>query len=506
MNSIVWTISASDPSSRTGIQADLLTINDLAGEPCSVISAITMRDVGVYEAISDNIFTEQLDRLASTAPAKVIKIGLLANIEQVQILSEKLDFYKRTWSVHPFVIYDPVAIVESDINIVEPGIIAQIKNQLLPLVDLLILNAREVFVLSGHALLSGESFQPAAQTLISFGCKSVLIKGGDFEVIDNVSIDYWTDGQREIALTSERIENTACLGLGAILASAMAAVIAQNYFIEDAFVIAKAYVNQRLEAILKNDNSNSVNIGWPTSSTYFPEVVFPESKVGYEFDLQGSLEMGSEFPSCDTAELGLYPVLATVDWLEKILALGVKTVQLRIKDKSSNDVEKQVIDAIALGRKHNARLFINDYWQLAIKHGAYGVHLGQEDIQIADLAMIADAGLRLGISTHGYFELLTAKQLKPSYIALGHIFETQTKDMPSEPQGVERLQKYVVLLDGIPSVAIGGINIQRAEQVCATGVGSIAVVSAITKADDPKLVINSFRQIMNKTKQNKTKL
>ena len=498
MNSIVWTISASDPSSRTGIQADLLTINDLAGEPCSVITAITAQNTSLIEAISEKVFIEQLDSLALMSPAKVIKIGRLANIEQVQILSEKLALYKRTWRIPPFIIYDPVAIVESDLHIVEPGIIALIKNKLLPLVDLLTVNAREVFVLSGHALLSGESFQPAAQTLISIGCKSVLIKGGDFEVIDNTSIDYWTDGQREIALTSKRLENTVCLGLGAILASAIAAAIAQSYFIEDAFVIAKAYVNQRIK-ITKN-SAESVNIGWPTSSTYFPEVVFPESKVGYEFDLPGSLEIGAEFPSCDTAELGLYPVLATVDWLEKILALGVKTVQLRIKDQSPEDIEQQIISAIALGRKYNARLFINDYWQLAIKHGAYGVHLGQEDIQVADLAMIADAGLRLGISTHGYFELLCAKQLKPSYIALGHIFETQTKEMPSEPQGVERLQKYVDLLDGIPIVAIGGIDLQRAEQVCATGVGSIAVVSAITKADNPQRVIDTFRQIIDKTK------
>ena len=500
MNPIVWTISASDPSSRAGTQADLLTINDLAAKPCSVITAMMNLHGGAIEAISDNMFTEQLNSLANAFPAKVIKIGQLASIEQVQILTEQLALYKRTWPIPPYIIYDPIAIVESDLNPVEPDIIPLIKNKLLPLVDLLTINEREVFVLSGHALLSGESFKPAAQTLISLNCKSVLIKGDDFDVIDNTVIDYWTDGQREIALASKRVSSISCFGSGAVLASAIAAAIAQSYFIEDALVIAKAYVNQRLAIGSKSEHPRLVNIGWPMSINYFPEVVFPESKAGYEFDLQGSLEMGAEFPSCGTSELGLYPVLETIPWLEKVLKLGVKTVQLRIKDKSPDEVEQQIIRAIELGRKYQARLFINDYWQLAIKHGAYGVHLGQEDIQLADLAMIADAGLRLGISTHGYFELLCAKQLKPSYIALGHIFETQTKDMPSDPQGVARLQKYVDLLNGIPTVAIGGINLQRAAQVCATGVGSIAVVSAITKADDPQLAIDTFKQIIEQTK------
>jgi len=501
MNPIVWTISASDPIGRTGIQADLLTINDLAGEPCSVISAIAIAELGVFESISEDVFIQQLDGLAKTNPAKVIKIGQLANIEQVQILAEKLAMYKQTWEVSPFIIYDPVAIVESEHNIVEPGIIEQIKNKLLPLIDLLTLNAREVFVLSGHALLSGESCKPAADALISLGCKSVLIKGGDFDLIENKCIDYWTDGQREIVLSSERLKNTFGLGLGAILASAMAAVIAQHYFIDDAFVLAKAYLNQRLKSAQINKSTKLVNIGWPVSLSDFPEVVFPESKAGYEFDLSGRLEAGAEFLSCDTSKLGLYPVIDSIEWLEKVLMLGVKTVQLRIKDKSPADVEQQIVQAIALGQKYKARLFINDYWQLAIKHGAYGVHLGQEDIQSADLAMISDAGLRLGISTHGYFEMLCAKQLKPSYIALGHIFETQTKDMPSEPQGVERLKKYVNLLNGIPTVAIGGINLQRAEQVCATGVGSIAVVSAITKVDDPEAAINAFKEVIEQTKR-----
>ena len=131
-------------------------------------------------------------------------------------------------------------------------------------------------------------------------------------------------------------------------------------------------------------------------------------------------------------------------------------------------------------------MFINDYWQLAIKHGAYGVHLGQEDLELADLDAIQRTGLRLGISTHGYYEIARALSISPSYIALGHIFPTRTKQMPSAPQGLKRLERYAALLKDKSVVAIGGISTERVESVLRCGVGSVAVVTAITESTDPQ--------------------
>ncbi|AGN86662.1 thiamine phosphate synthase [Enterobacter sp. R4-368] len=182
--------------------------------------------------------------------------------------------------------------------------------------------------------------------------------------------------------------------------------------------------------------------------------------------------------------LGLYPVVDSVDWIARLLDAGVRTLQLRIKDKRDEDVEADVMAAIALGRRVNARLFINDYWRLAIKHQAYGVHLGQEDLETTDLSAIRAAGLRLGVSTHDDMEIDVALAARPSYIALGHVFPTQTKQMPSAPQGLEQLAHHVARLKDYPTVAIGGISLARAPDVLATGVGSIAVVSAITRADN----------------------
>ena len=185
--------------------------------------------------------------------------------------------------------------------------------------------------------------------------------------------------------------------------------------------------------------------------------------------------------------LGLYPVVDSVDWIARLLDAGVRTLQLRIKDLRDDEVEDDVIRAIALGKRYGARLFINDYWRLAIKHAAYGVHLGQEDLETTDLAAIRKAGLRLGVSTHDNMEIDVALAAKPSYIALGHVFPTQTKQMPSAPQGLTQLAEHVARLSDYPTVAIGGISIARAPGVLATGVGSIAVVSAITQAPDWQL-------------------
>ena len=209
------------------------------------------------------------------------------------------------------------------------------------------------------------------------------------------------------------------------------------------------------------------------------------------------------FPAIDRNKFGLYPVVDDVSWIKTVLSLGVKTVQLRIKNPEQADIEEQIIKAIELGRQYDAQVFINDYWQLAIKHKAFGIHLGQEDIEIADLQAISDAGICLGLSTHDDSELLKVKALSPSYLALGHIFPTPTKDMPSQPQGLVNLAKNQQLAGDTPTVAIGGIDLTVAEQVWQTGVDSIAVVRAITQASNVEEVIAKFTVILTKPREKK---
>ena len=196
-------------------------------------------------------------------------------------------------------------------------------------------------------------------------------------------------------------------------------------------------------------------------------------------------------------QLGLYAVLPNAQWVARMEQAGVPTVQLRFKSDDKAAVAKEVAASVAATQGTNTLLFINDHWEEAIAAGAYGVHLGQEDMQDAPLEKIRSAGLRLGLSTHGYAEMLLADRHSPSYIALGAVFPTTLKRMVTAPQGLGRLERYAQLMQDYPLVAIGGIDIERLTAVVKTGVGSVAVVRAITESESPEETAKSFQRFIN---------
>ena len=190
--------------------------------------------------------------------------------------------------------------------------------------------------------------------------------------------------------------------------------------------------------------------------------------------------------------IGFYPVVPTADWVARLLGWGVRTVQLRIKaaDHTADDIGRQIRAAVAAGRAvPGAQVFINDHWQLALAAGAYGVHLGQEDLDIADIDALRAAGMRLGLSTHTPAELARAHAVAPSYLAIGPVYPTTLKVMPYEPVGLERLKVWSPQAAPYPVVAIGGISLERLPGVlaCLSGQNDgVAVVSAVTLAADPQ--------------------
>ncbi|CAH2791523.1 MAG: Thiamin-phosphate pyrophosphorylase (EC [uncultured Caballeronia sp.] len=253
--------------------------------------------------------------------------------------------------------------------------------------------------------------------------------------------------------------------------AALAAFLDCGFEPHDALVLALAW---------RPANPDELD-AWPVDFSTFPKVAnLPATP-------------SKPFPHCPD-RLGLYPVLPSAEWVERVLDQGVQTAQLRRKTTDSGDLKREIERSVAAGAKHQARLFINDHWQEAIKAGAYGVHLGQEDVETIDLNVIAEAGLCLGLSTHGYYEMLKALHFKPSYLALGAVFPTTTKVMPIAPQGLSRLARYVRLLDGIvPLVAIGGVNGAVLRQVLSTGVGSAAVVRAVIEAPELAAAISALQ-------------
>jgi thiamine-phosphate pyrophosphorylase len=181
-----------------------------------------------------------------------------------------------------------------------------------------------------------------------------------------------------------------------------------------------------------------------------------------------------------------YPIFDGVDWLERMLPLGVKLVQLRIKDMPEPDLRAAIGKAQALCRSQGAVLVVNDHWRLAIDAGCDWVHLGQEDLDEADLPAIRRAGLKLGVSTHDHAELDRALSLKPDYVALGPVYPTILKKMKWHQQGLERVREWKRLIGGIPLVAIGGMSVERAAGAFAAGADIVSAVTDITLKDDPE--------------------
>ena len=181
-----------------------------------------------------------------------------------------------------------------------------------------------------------------------------------------------------------------------------------------------------------------------------------------------------------------YPIFDGSNWLRRLLPCGVKLVQLRVKDLDAQETRREVRTAKALCAAAGCQLIVNDYWQEAIEEGCDFVHLGQEDLDGADLAAIRRAGMRLGVSTHDDAELERALALQPDYVALGPVYPTILKKMKWDPQGLARVTEWKRRVGDIPLVAIGGLTVERAPGVLAAGADIVSVVTDITLNADPE--------------------
>ncbi|MGB0894587.1 MAG: ThiF family adenylyltransferase [Parashewanella sp.] len=505
---IIWTIAGSDSGGGAGIQADFATIQDLKSHPCTVITAITAQSsigVDLVEAVSATMLQQQLDTLQADLAPSAIKIGLLVEQWQINLIATfltQVDVQRKNIAV----VLDPVMVASCGDNL------AKVKQlDFSPLKGLLTVitpNEHELTKLTciGSATIStnDECLVRARQLATELNC-SVLAKGGDKDIASHTAVDVLVcrnvsacskeHRNAEFELIGERIKTKNNHGTGCTLSSAIACFMAHEHPLQDAIVLAKAYVTNGLRFSYQLGMGPGVlaRTSWPTDLSDFPEIAMISTAINCNRKSRIS------FPRL-TKEIGIYPVVSDVELLAGLLQTGCSTIQLRIKEQQVAAygqiwLEQQIEQAVMLGRRHCAQLFINDHWQLALKYSAFGIHLGQEDVLKADLAKISDAGIALGLSSHGCFEALIAHQIKPSYLALGHIYPTTTKVMPSKPQGLDKLKHYSELFKGqCPLVAIGGIGFEQLAAIKATKVDSAAVVRAITEAPDPLASFNKLSQ------------
>ncbi len=465
----IWTVGGHDPNAAAGIQADLLTANTLNVTCRTIIASFTAqsdRQVSLSEAVPSLWLKMQWDVLSAEEQPAAIKLGLLNHRDQLIFLRAAL----AAWPGVP-VIADPVLASSSGHAFAEADLIASWRELLLPRLTLLTPNIPEAEWLLGYRIADPDTMIKAAAELRSWGLAAVLIKGGHLAA-PHVPMDYFDDGHRAFWLAGKRVERNY-RGTGCTLATAIAAEMSKGLALREAVVMAHAFLQDLL--------SNSASMGAPY--LHYEKRAFP--LPGLSFQQPGSR---AAFPSIQGGRIGFYPIVADLRWMKKLVDLGVPSIQLRIKDADPETIAESIQQAVNYCRGKPVRLFINDYWQTAVDAGAYGVHLGQEDLDVlsdSDWDRLQKSGLRLGISTHSYEEAARALAIKPSYIALGPIFETTCKSMTFGPQGMERLQEWHALCPGIPLVAIGGLKLDHASTLLSYGASGLSVITDVLKAVDP---------------------
>jgi hydroxymethylpyrimidine kinase/phosphomethylpyrimidine kinase/thiamine-phosphate diphosphorylase len=486
---IVWTIAGSDSGAGAGLQADLRAFDAFGAHGCSVVAALTAQNskqVTAIEPVSAAMFEAQLAALAQDMRPAAIKTGMLGSAANLRVLVRYVDRLRETDAGLPLVV-DPVLRSTTGASFVDDALLQAYRNELLPRATLLTPNRQEAATLLGLGTLSSrDDIEQAAKALREAGAGAVVITGGDES--GEHSEDYLSAPFAEGWLTLPRIATPHHHGTGCVFAASAAAALALGFVEADAVVLAKMATAEAL----RHGHAAGAGAGpvRPCQGFATHAENMPQLRVA-----NGGQPT---FAPLATNDLGLYAIVDSAAWVARVLATGVRTVQLRIKDANHPRLREEIAASVAAAREHGAQLFINDHWQAAIEANAYGVHLGQEDLETADLAAIAQAGLRLGVSTHSFWEVSRAWSLRPSYIACGPIHPTAAKAMHWIPQGNDNLAYWCALLP-LPVVAIAGMDVERARKARQCGAAGVAVISAITAAATPEQAAQALKAAVDET-------
>ncbi|MGE0174824.1 MAG: PfkB family carbohydrate kinase [Oligoflexales bacterium] len=480
----VLSVAGSDSSVGSGLQTDLKTISTLGGHGMCVVTAVTAQtpsQVLSVQSVDERMLDQQWDAAFIQTVPKAVKVGLIPSPNVARWIGRKLA------ALQPGIvrIWDPILKASSGENLSDGdemsdaspfsyevgetcsnhALVATSLQHILPFTDLVTPNIPEAEKMTGMVIAKPEDFVKAAAHLRSLGARAVLIKGGHIQ--SSLASDYFMDGESEFWLESKMLPGNV-RGTGCNLSSAIATFLARGFLLHESLVMAKSYL---FDGIKTSYQAGSVDVN------FFAHKPWP----GPASSLCGVRDKAPAKPlrfKGMSGAIGFYPIVDRAHKIADLIELGVGVCQLRVKDLEGKALEQEVRAATEMCLGTRTKLFVNDYWRLAIEFGAYGVHLGQEDIAGADLERIQSADLRLGLSTHSYFEAARASVLGPSYIALGPIFPTTCKSMRFGPQGIQKISEWVSLLP-YPIVAIGGIRLEHGTKILASGVSGIALISDI---------------------------
>ncbi len=492
---VVWSIAGSDSGAGAGLQADLRAFDAFALHGCTAVAALTAQNsvaVERVQAVDTALLDAQLAALAGDLPPQALKTGLLGSVANLRCVAARIDRLRQQAPVA--LVVDPVWRASTGAELGSPDLREALRAELLPRATVITPNRAEAAWLLGWpaaALDETGGVEAAAAALRALGPQAVVVTGGDARggTADALALDWMATPEACGWLAQPRVATVHHHGSGCVFASSLAAALAWGLCSADAVVLAK---------MATADGLRQARAAGRGAGPVRPQPGFalrPGALPTLTQQAPVSADPAPAFAPLGDPALGLYAVVDSAEAVERVLAAGVRSVQLRIKQgtpaAAADALSAAVQRSVAAARRVQARLFINDHWALAIAHGAYGVHLGQEDLLAmapADLAALREAGLRLGLSSHAFWEVCRARAHSPSYIACGPIHATTTKPMPWRPQGNANLAYWCRVLTE-PVVAIAGMDEPRAQQAVRCGANGVAVLRGIAQAERPETVI-----------------
>ncbi len=258
------TIAGSDSSGGAGIQADLKTMLANGVYGMSAITALTAQNTMGVTAISEvtpDFLGQQIDAVFTDIFPDAVKTGMVANAQLIEIIAERLTFYKAK-----NIVVDPVMIATSGARLISENAIETLKEKLLPIATIITPNIPEAEVLSGMKITTKYDMENAAEIIYkTYGC-AVLLKGGH-SISDADDLLY--ENEETTWFESVRIDNPNTHGTGCTLSSAIASNLAMGHELKTAVKLAKKYISGALSAMLDlGKGSGPLNHGFNIKSEY----------------------------------------------------------------------------------------------------------------------------------------------------------------------------------------------------------------------------------------------
>ncbi|KAF5448641.1 hypothetical protein F2P56_029151 [Juglans regia] len=480
----VLTVAGSDSGAGAGIQADLKTCS-ARGVYCStVITAVTAQNtVGVQgvNIVPEDFVAEQLKSVLSDMQVDVVKTGMLPSVGIVSVLSQSL----REFPVQALVV-DPVMVSTSGDVLAGPSILAEFREELLPMADIITPNLKEASALLGcQQLKTVSDMRSAAKLLHEMGPRYVIVKGGDLpDSLD--AVDIFFDGQDFYELRSSRIKTRNTHGTGCSLASCIAAELAKGSSMLPAVKVAKRYVETAL------DYSKDIAIGNGTQGPF-----------DHLFRLKSNVQKSHRQVGFNPSDLFLYAVTdsgmnekwghSITDAVKAAIEGGATIVQLREKDAETQKFLEAAKACCEICHSHGIPLLINDRIDIALACDADGVHVGQSDMPARVARTLLGPEKIIGVSCKTLEQAHQAWIDGADYIGCGGVYPTNTK-ANNLTVGLEGL-KTVCKASKLPVVAIGGIGASNAGSVMETAVQNLKGVAVVSALFDRECILTETRKL-----------